>query len=113
MQNLDALLAAARNEESTMNLQLERKETIVECRVDSSFAHLTPYCHDVTFNSHFETQAAKIHRRSGSPHDSAHHSCALPGGSHDPREPIVWLILGGLLLTKFGAPRLFTWAVAP
>ena len=28
-------------------------------------------------------------------------------------EPIVWLILGGLLLTKYGAPSLLTWAVTP
>jgi hypothetical protein len=28
-------------------------------------------------------------------------------------EPIVWLILGGLLLTKYGAPSLLTWTVTP
>lgn len=28
-------------------------------------------------------------------------------------EPVVWLILGGLLLTKYGAPSLLTWTVTP
>lgn len=28
-------------------------------------------------------------------------------------EPIVWLILLGLLLTKYGTPTLLTWAVKP
>lgn len=83
-QNFALVPAAARNE-LLLNFKLERKETISDRRFDSQFAHLTHHCHDGRLKSIRETKATNVHRDSGSPRGPAPHSCAVPGGGHDPR----------------------------